>query len=335
MARLFRAYSGKGHPPPATGSSAALWAKANELFGDETSVPQPVGRLVVPKPAMAAVAEADPEVKSQKKPTARTRRGGRVRGFTLIELLLVIAITALLAALILPAVSGAKAKAQSISCLNNLRQLAAAAQAYTADNSGLLVANYRGDLPGPFITNSWVSGNMRYDSDATNSLLIRMGKLFPYASQLGVFRCPADQSGYGSGRVAGDYGHGPRVRSYAMNSWMGSRHMENFPQPTGYRTFVKESELGVAGAATLWAIADEHERSIDDGCFLVAMDDSQPFANHPATRHQSGFGVNYLDGHADIQRLRDPESLWTGERSKRISSANVDWVRFKLMTTIR
>jgi prepilin-type processing-associated H-X9-DG protein len=227
--------------------------------------------------------------------------------------------------------SGAKAKAHSVSCLNNLRQLGVAAQAYMADNRGLLVANHRSDLPGA--TNSWVLGNMRHTAECTNVLLLRWSKLFPYASQLAVFHCPADRSTAGSG--LGQTAREPRVRSYAMNSWMGSRYMEEYPKRTGYRTFVKDAELGVAGASSLWMIADEHEASIDDGWFLVTMDDSAPFASFPAARHQRGFGVGYLDGHADVQKLRDGKTSWANAANNRISSANEDWMRFKLMTTIR
>jgi prepilin-type N-terminal cleavage/methylation domain-containing protein len=330
MARLFRAYTGRAGRSSTSGNGVALWAAVNELFGPEHSVPQPVGHLVVPKPGAVAEPAVESAPKNRKK---RPRR--RARGFTLVELLVVIAIIAIMAALLLPTLSGAKAKAQTISCLNNLRQLGVATQAYMADNRGLLVANHRGDVSVPAATNSWVWGNMRNKYDCTNMLFLRWSKLFPYASQLGVFHCPADRSTVGTGMSPGDSGREPRVRSYAMNSWMGSRYMEDYPRRTGYRTFVKDSEIGVAGAAELWMIADEHELSIDDGWFVVPMDDSQPFASFPATRHQRAFGVNYLDGHADAQKLRDPESNWTSAQGKTISSRNEDWTRFKLMTTIR
>ena len=333
MARLFRAVSGDASRT-STGKAGVLWEALNEVLGTQPSVPPPVGRLVMTRPGGSSLAINKPAQQAPKKSSSRSRRKRSSTGFSLVELLIVIAIIAILAALLLPALAGAKAKAQTISCLNNLKQLAVATQAYMADNRGLFVANNRGDIPGPQATNAWVLGNMRYESDATNTVFLRLSRLFPYASQLGVFHCPADKSVADTGAMSGNNPRTSRVRSYAMNSWLGSRYMENYPQRTGYRTFMKDSELGVAGTAILWMIADEHELSIDDGWFLVTMDDSQPFVNFPATRHQRGFGVNYLDGHADVQKLRDPESKWTNAGGP-VSSRNQDWIRFKLMTTIK
>ncbi len=190
-------------------------------------------------------------------------------GFTLIELLLVIAIIAILAALLMPALAAAQARGKRTVCLNNLKQSALAVQMYTADHDGKLAQNYPLSPAG---SNCWVLGDMTVSKDATNKTLIRQGKLFPYASQVTLYRCPADPS-----RTGGE----PRVRSYAMNGWIGSRYMETYPRTRGFRTFVRDSELSAAGPATIWVINDEHETSINDAWFLVTMDDSRPFARLP------------------------------------------------------
>ena len=244
------------------------------------------------------------------------------RAFTLIETLVVIAIIAILAALLLPALSLGKAKGQQIGCLNNLKQLAIASQMYSADNNGKLAEN----LPMSQGTNAWINGNMKAPEESTNQVFIRQGSLFPYASQVATYRCPADVS----------QTHGiPRVRSYSMNGWMGSRYMENNYRTNGFRTFVRENEISTANPASLWVLIDEHQLSIDDGWFLVTMDDSRPFASFPATRHQQGYGLNFADGHVERYKLRDPDSRLLDAPGTQFTARNSDWQRLKQVTTIR
>jgi hypothetical protein len=124
-----------------------------------------------------------------------------------------------------------------------------------------------------------------------------------------------------------------RVRSYAMNGWLGSRYMESYSGQKGFRTFVKDSELAAVGSANLWSLMDEHEASIDDGWFLVTMDDSQPFASFPATRHHQGYSLNFADGHAQVFKLRDANTQFPVRQGG--SAKNSDWLRLKQVTTTK
>lgn len=242
--------------------------------------------------------------------------------FTLIELLVVIAIIALLAGLLLPVLSSGKSRAQFVGCVNNLKQLAVSAQMYNQDNDGKLVDN----LPQGNNSNTWVLGNMQAPADATNTTYIRQGRYFPYASQLQTYRCGADNS-----TTAGK----PRVRSYTMNGWVGSRYMEtNYPNE-GYRTFVRENELAAAGPSGIWVLIDEHQNTIDDGWFLVTMNDGKPFASAPSPRHKLGYSLSFADGHIEHYRLLNSSSWQLDPQKNPVRTNNVDWIRLKQVTTVK
>ena len=247
-----------------------------------------------------------------------------VGAFTLIEVLVVAAIIAVLAGILLPALGVARDKAKTQSCINQLKQSGMAAQMYAGDNAGFLVPNQ--DISRAAISsNVWVSGSMKDSTQATNTTLLRQGKLFPYVCQTELFHCPEDNSAVGV----------PRVRSYAMNSWIGSRSMDGVTTgQDGFRTFVKDAEFIAGGAAMLWLMADEHEATLDDGYFLVTMDDTNPFASFPAMRHQRGFTLNFVDGHAEQWKLRDPTSVVSSQGTSRVGDKNSDWLRLKQATTV-
>ncbi len=258
----------------------------------------------------------------QRPPPQRTEARPAVRGFSLIELLVVVAIVAIFLALLLPALNQAKSKGKTIACLGQLKQFSAAAQMYSGDNNGFLVLN-----PTTAETNGWGGGNMQDATQATNTTMLRQGKLFPYLGRIELFHCPADTALTATG--------GARARSYAMNSWIGSRTMESVGAVArSFRTFVRDAELAVGRPTMLWFMADEHEATLDDGFFLVTMDDSKPFASFPALRHQRGFGLNFVDGHAELWKLRDPTTQLGDRGAAQISRKNSDWLRLKQETTL-
>jgi len=181
------------------------------------------------------------------------------KGFTLIEILVVIAIVAILAAILFPVFSRARAKARQAACASNLKQLATALEMYTQDYDETLPGapngNGGGSAYGGWIwyANFGVPGPGYFD--------VVRGALYPYTRNAQVYVCPDDRTGSGC--------------SYEMNGYLRWGSVALIPKP----------------AETLLLIPEDDRGTANDGYFDV------PAGDYPNRRHNNGVNAAFADGH--------------------------------------
>jgi prepilin-type N-terminal cleavage/methylation domain-containing protein/prepilin-type processing-associated H-X9-DG protein len=225
------------------------------------------------------------------------------KAFTLIELLVVIAIIAILAALLLPALSRAKESGNRTTCVNNQRQLAIGCMMYASDSSEVLVPNIWAGGPAHSLPGSWVLGSVNINivlstayTDITN---LTAGALYPYIKSTSVYHCTDDKADFLNTTI-------PRYRCLSMSCFLSG--IQDTLHPL---TIQINKSTSIPKPVNTLLFIDEDDLTLDDGSFFYNYSSSS-WDNLPGFRHSNGSVLSFADGHAEYWKWQEGHPSATG-----------------------
>ena len=254
-------------------------------------------------------------------------------GFTLIELLVVIGIVAILAGLLLPALSKGAAHARRVQCINNQRQITLTWNLYSGDFNEALVPNGHG-TPSATTPKTWVGGDSHFFIPGyTNIQMLinpELAAFAPYVRSADLYKCPLDR--FVPSRLP--KGSLPPIRSYSLNAYLNWNSAPNELSPK-YRIYEKTSDIVGRSPSELFVLMETHPDSLCYPAFVVYMQDSavDGFFHYPSSLHDGQGIVSFADGHVLTKKWEDARTrrpVITGILAHWDSSPNnadITWMR--------
>jgi prepilin-type N-terminal cleavage/methylation domain-containing protein/prepilin-type processing-associated H-X9-DG protein len=209
-------------------------------------------------------------------------RPEKYKGFTLIELLVAISMITVLTGIILVGIKGARNRAREATCLGNIRNLGIAWLAYNGDNDGRMICGY------PGANSSWVDVPMgKGNGTEREKEGIKRGLLFPYISDVEVYRCGADKRKWTTGAF----------RSYSIAGGM------NGVSPKGEdEIYPIQMTKDITTPANQYVFVEEADPRAYNQSSYVLHPVSREWADPVAVWHNTSLA--FADGHVEAHKWK-------------------------------